>query len=294
MSTMALDADRRSGRRHWVRHLLVEALMLGCLAILVACVFALVLFGLGRAPSGREAALVASAAIAAVLSAVLWVPTRGRLSPAVTRLVHGQRGPPEQALRAFETRLSRALPLDELLLGLAETLRRTLALSVAEVWIATDALLERAASDPARPPATLVLTDGERSVLARSGAAGAAWAAVWLPVLVAGREQAELRLAPIVNAGELLGLVVAQREVGGEPFDDDEERVLTELSRRVGLTFRNLRLDSASRRRSTSCSGRRPSFARRELGSLLRQTRSDGASSGTSTTGRSSSSSRWR
>ena len=172
MSTMSLNADRRSGRRHWVRHLLVEALMFGGLAILVACVFALVLFGLGRAPSGREAALVASAAIAAMLSAVLWVPTRGRLSPAVTRLVHGERGPPEQALRAFETRLSRALPLDELLLGLAETLRRTLALSVAEVWIATDALLERAASDPARPPATLVLTDGERSVLARSGVAG--------------------------------------------------------------------------------------------------------------------------
>ena len=73
----------------------------------------------------------------------------------------------------------------------------------------------------------------------------AAWAAVWLPVLAAGRGQAELRLAPIVNAGELLGLVVAQREVGGEPFDDDEERVLAELSRRVGLTFRNLRLDSA-------------------------------------------------
>jgi signal transduction histidine kinase len=211
----------------------------------VAGIFALVLFGLGRAPSDAEAALVASAAAAAVVSALVWVPTRRRLSPVVTRLVHGERGPPEQALRAFETRLARALPLEELLLGLAETLRRTLALSVAEVWIATDTLLERAASDPARPPATLVRTVGERRVLVRSDVSGAAWATVWLPVLVAGREQAELRVAPIVNAGELLGLVVAERGADGEPFGEDEERVLAELSRRVGLTFRNLRLDSA-------------------------------------------------
>ncbi len=219
--------------------------MLCVLAVLVACTFALVLFGLGRAPSEREVALIASAAVAAMVSAVAWVPARRGLAPLVTRLVRGQRGPPELALHAFETRLARALPLDELLLGLAETLRKALALSVAEVWIATDTLLERAATDPARPPATLVLTESERRVLVRSGVSGTAWATVWLPALVAAREQAELRVAPIVNAGELLGLVVAERAIDAEPFDEDEDRVLAELSRRVGLTFRNLRLDSA-------------------------------------------------
>ena len=142
--------------------------MLGCLAVLVCCVFALLLFGFGRAPSARETALLAFAALAAVVSAWLWVPTRHRLWPSVSRLVQGERGVPEQALRVFETRLSRALPLDELLLGLAETLRRTLALSVAEVWIVTDTLLERVASDPARPPAMLVLTAAELRVIARS------------------------------------------------------------------------------------------------------------------------------
>jgi signal transduction histidine kinase len=233
------------GRRRWVRQLVVEALLLCILAGLVVGIFALVLFGLGRAPSEQEIALVVAAAVAAVVTAVLWVPARSRLTPVVARLVHGDRGPPEQALRAFETRLSRALPLDELLLGLAETLRRTLALSSAEVWIATDARLELAAADPWRPSAAVALTEGERRVLARSGVSGTAWATVWLPVLVAGREHAELRVAPIVNAGELLGAVVAQRAVDGEPFDEDEELVLAELSRRVGLTFRNLRLDSA-------------------------------------------------
>ena len=219
--------------------------MLGCLAVLVGCVFALLLFGFGRAPSARETALLAFAALAAVVSAWLWVPTRHRLWPSVSRLVQGERGVPEQALRVFETRLSRALPLDELLLGLAETLRRTLALSVAEVWIVTDTLLERVASDPARPPASLVLTAAELRVIARSDVSGLAWATVWLPGIAAGRDRADLRVAPILNSGELLGLVVAERTVDSEPFDEDEEHVLAELSRRVGLTFRNLRLDSA-------------------------------------------------
>ena len=111
----------------------------------------------------------------------------------------------------FGTRLSLALPLDELLLQLAETLRRTLRLETAEVWIASDSLLERAASDPPAAGSNVVLTDGEIRVLVRAGVCGAAWAAVWLPVLVEGRAHAELRVAPIVNADELLGLIVVQR-----------------------------------------------------------------------------------
>ncbi len=245
MTAMSLDAHRRFARRRWVGQLIVEALLLGGLALLVGCIFALVLFALGRAPSEPETTLLAFAALAAVVAALLWVPTRHRLSPAVSRLVHGERGPPEQALRVFETRLSRALPLDELLLGLAETLRQTLALSVAEVWIVTDTLLERVASDPARPPASLVFTAAELRVIARSDVSGLAWATVWLPGIAAGRDRADLRVAPILNSGELLGLVIAERIVDSEPFDEDEEHVLAELSRRVGLTFRNLRLDSA-------------------------------------------------
>ena len=145
----------------------------------------------------------------------------------------------------FGTRLLLALPLDELLLQLAETLRRTLRLETAEVWIASDSLLERAASDPPAAGSNVVLTDGEHRVLVRAGVCGAAWAAVWLPVLVEGRAHAELRVAPIVNADELLGLIVVQRHRAAQPFDEEDERVLGELARQAGLAFRNLRLDSA-------------------------------------------------
>ena len=64
-------------------------------------------------------------------------------------------------------------------------------------------------------------------------------------MLVEGRAHAELRVAPIVNADELLGLIVVQRHRAAQPFDEEDERVLGELARQAGLAFRNLRLDSA-------------------------------------------------
>ena len=145
--------------------MLVEALLLPMLALLVAGAFALVVFGLGRVPSDQQVALLVATAAAAVLSAVLWVPLRARSEPVARRLVRRERGTPEEALRVFGTRLSLALPLDELLLQLAETLRRTLRLETAEVWIASDCLLERAASDPPAAGSNVVLTDGEMRVL---------------------------------------------------------------------------------------------------------------------------------
>jgi AcrR family transcriptional regulator len=52
--------------------------------------------------------------------------------------------PPDEALRTFGTRLSRAIPLEELLLQLAESLHKTMALEAAEVWTGSEGLLERA------------------------------------------------------------------------------------------------------------------------------------------------------
>ena len=72
-----------------------------------------------------------------MVSAALWVPARLRLAPVAVRLIHGERGPPDGALRTFEARLAQALPLEELLLGSPRPSARTLDLQVAEVWIAT-------------------------------------------------------------------------------------------------------------------------------------------------------------
>ena len=91
-------------------------------------------------------------------------------------------------LRTFGSRLTRALPLDELLLQLAESLKKTMALEVAEVWTRPAVgRLERAVSVPDRGPAEVSIGSEEEAVVARAGVSGPAWARVWLPTLRAER-----------------------------------------------------------------------------------------------------------
>ena len=51
--------------------------------------------------------------------------------------------------------------------------------------------------------------------------------------------------APIAHAGQLLGLIVLTRRSDGESFNDDSDRVVTELARQVALALHNVQLDSA-------------------------------------------------
>jgi len=92
---------------------------------------------------------------------------------------------------------------------------------------------------------SIVLTDRERPVVARAGVSGNAWAAIWLPGLLQGREHAQLRVAPVSHAGDLLGLIVVERPERADAFTEEDDRVLTELARQAGLAFHNARLDSA-------------------------------------------------
>jgi signal transduction histidine kinase len=208
------------------------------LAALVAAACILVVLAFGRVPRGDERTLLGLCAVAAAVCALAWPPVRARVLGA-------NRAQPEDGLRSFGRRLTRAQPLDELLLTLVETLRRTLDLERAEVWTGAGGVLDRAASDPDRGPAGLVLTPPEEVVVAKAGVAGQTWARIWLSSLVDAGANADLRLAPVTSAGELLGLILVQRSAGAEPFEPSDERVVTELARQLGLALRNVRLDSA-------------------------------------------------
>jgi len=68
---------------------------------------------------------------------------------------------------------------------------------------------------------------------------------VWLPALLEGRDRAQLRVAPASHSGELLGLLVIERRTDDDQFTEEDDRVLTELARQVGLALHNVQLDSA-------------------------------------------------
>ena len=130
--------------------LLTYAISLAGLSGVVAGVYFVIVLGLGRVPHDEERTLLLLSMIAAAVAALLYLPARERLGRFANTLVYGEQRAPDEALRTFGSRLSRAVPLDELLLQLAESLRKSLGLVAAEVWTGTDGRLERAVSDPDR------------------------------------------------------------------------------------------------------------------------------------------------
>ena len=243
--SLALAVSRGTAVR--VDRLLIHTITLAGLFGLVGLSYIVVVLGLGPSPSGSERTLLGLSMLAAAIAALLWVPARERLTDFATRRVYGERHAPEEVLRTFGSRLTRALPLDELLLQLAESLQKTMALEATEVWTRSPGgPLERAVSVPERGTASLPVGAEEETVFARAGVSGPAWAQVWLPSLVpAEGEEPVLRVAPITNSGELLGLIVVRRANGSVTFDDNDDQALTELARQVGLALHNVRLDSA-------------------------------------------------
>jgi signal transduction histidine kinase len=227
-----------------VDRLLAHTVSLAGLSGLVVAVYLVVVLGLGQVPSERERTLLLLSMAAAAVCALLYHPAQERLTQTANRLVYGERSAPDDALRTFGTRLSRAIPLEELLLQLAESLHKSMALEAAEVWTGSDGLLERAASVPDRGSARLVVGPAEAPVVARAGVTGPAWLAVWLPSLLDGRKNAAIRMTSVAHSGELLGLLVVVRRPD-ERFTEEDERVLAELARQVGLALHNVRLDSA-------------------------------------------------
>ncbi len=228
-----------------VDRLLVNTIVVGGLVAVVAVVYLLVVLGLGDAPDGAARDLLGLSMVAAVIAAVVALPARRSLEEFARRRVYGERRSPDEAIQTFGSRMSRAVPMDELLLQLAESLKLSMQLVAAEVWTGSDGVLERVVSVPDRGPSRLVLSEEELPVVARARVSGNAWLQVWVPSLVQDRGECVVRVAPVVHSGILLGLIVAERAPDAIPFTDESERVLTELARQVGLALHNVRLDSA-------------------------------------------------
>ncbi|MGH9110818.1 MAG: histidine kinase, partial [Acidimicrobiales bacterium] len=228
-----------------VDRLLGEAVSLTGLTVVVVSVYLVIVLGLGRSPTDDERTILLLSMLAAAVAAMLYAPARARLAQVSNQVVFGERHAPDEALRTFGARLTRAIPFDELLLQLAESLRKSLALQAAEVWTGLAGHLERVVSVPERGAARLDLTEDEQPVVARARVSGSAWLQVWLPRLLEDRPDAAVRMAPITHGGELLGFIVVERRIDAERFSDADESVLAELARQVGLALHNMQLDSA-------------------------------------------------
>jgi signal transduction histidine kinase len=143
----------------------------------------------------------------------------------------------------FGARMSRAVPMDELMLQLVESLQSSIAPAGAEIWTGIGGLLTRAVSFPSRGPGRFELGEQDRVVVGRARIGGPSWASVWLPDIEPG--VGPLRTVPVAHFGELLGLIVVRRGADDPDYGEDDERALVDVARQLGLALHNVRLDSA-------------------------------------------------
>ncbi len=225
--------------------LLTHTVAIAGLTALVVAIYVVVVLGLGRSPTDDERALLLLSMAAAGLAAVLYLPARRWLTERANRLVYGEREAPDATLRTFGHHLTRALPMDELLLQLAESLRKSMALVSSEVWTGQDGHYELAAGVPHRQPPPLLIGPKELPVVARAGVSGGTWLDIWLPAIVGPDGSAVMRVAPVAHAGELLGLIVLRRRPESDPFTEAEDQALSDLARQFALAIHNMQLDTA-------------------------------------------------
>jgi signal transduction histidine kinase len=218
---------------------------LGTVAI-VAGAYLLAVRGFDKAPADRSGRDLLWWAMAAAATATIpQLSLRARFARIATSFTYGSREAPDEVVRSFGSRMTRAIPMDELLLQLVESLRKTLALTSGEIFTGNGDVLDLAASVPDRPTRSIAISREEKSVIARAGVSGNAWASVWLPSLASESAAGPLRVAPISHAGELLGIIVVSRAPGAVSFRDEDDRVLADLARQVGLALHNAQLDTA-------------------------------------------------
>ncbi len=224
---------------------LVRLLTVTGLSVVVLAVYLLIILGFGHDPSSADHQVLGLSILAAALVALGASVFHHRVQQFALRLVYGSNAVPDDVVKTFSSRLTRAVTMDELLLQFVESLHKSMVLTSAEVFTGSDEILERSASIPDRGPGALRIGPLEQPVVARAGVSGNAWTAVWLPAVIAGRDHAQLRVCPITYGGDLLGLAVVERPVTEPAFTEKEDLVLVELSRQVGLALYNVRLDSA-------------------------------------------------
>ena len=117
LSIVAATHDRMVAR---VDRLLTATVSAAGLTALVIAAYTAVVVSLGRSLRDGERSLLLLSMVAAALAAVAYLPLRTRLTDLANQLVYGERVAPDEALRTWGSRLTRAIPLDELLLKLTE------------------------------------------------------------------------------------------------------------------------------------------------------------------------------
>jgi signal transduction histidine kinase len=245
LAPVALVVSRWLTNERVAAAVVVHSSAVSAASLVVVAVYLVLVVGLNGRPVGTERGVMLSSLFAALVAAVLVPSVRTRVAEEVRSLLHEERPSTGEIVTAFGARMSRAVPMDELMLQLAELVRETLPGTRVEIWTGTSEALRRTTSVPARPAATLRVAGTAATTVARARIGGPAWVSVWLPDLVPAGPHGDFRVVPVAHLGQLLGLVVVVRPERSPDFENADDDALVELAHQLGLALHNVQLDSA-------------------------------------------------
>ena len=190
------------------------------------------------APSLILAALLAALLLTGIIFSMFSSRSRRRHGDKSLSAIDFARG-------SFASQLSHGIPMRELLLQLAEALSDTFKLDAAELWLLDGGRLTLVAAEPNDQRQAIAVTSAEQSIAANARVSSAAWAKVWLPELLDGRPNGNMRVAPISHSGQLFGLIVVERSRRANSLASEADTTLEEVAREVGVAVNKARLDAA-------------------------------------------------
>ncbi|HEX6305080.1 MAG TPA: histidine kinase [Anaerolineales bacterium] len=146
--------------------------------------------------------------LATGLAALLFQPLQARLQSAVNRMMYGERDDPYAVLSHLGQRLEASISHDNILLTVVETISQTLKLPYVAIDLRAGDNFERVASYGLEP----------------------------------AQDEADQLMIPLIYQNETIGRLILAPRSSGEYFSREEQRLLTDIARQVGVAARTVQL----------------------------------------------------
>jgi signal transduction histidine kinase len=197
-----------------------RALVYAALAVFITSVYVGIAVGIGTLVGSGGKPNLGLSIVATAIVAIGFQPLRERLQRVANRLVYGKRATPYEVLSQFSERVAESYASDDVLHRMARVLAEGTNADLAEVWLRSGDVLQRAAVFPLQPtvPAAVhVNSAAELSIPAAD------------------------RAVVVRHQGDVLGaLTVTKRR--GESLTPIEIKLMDDLAHQAGLVLKNVGL----------------------------------------------------
>ncbi len=221
----------------FMKRVLVRIAMLAGAGSFLLLVPVTIIALLGHPPSPEERRVLLLLVPVTGVTLFMYLRMRGDIERFVRRVVYGRSSSADELLDSISGWVHERIPIEDLLLHVVASLRRELSLAAAEVWTVSGGQLLRTCSSPERGAGTLPLLEVAERAIASADVAGRTRLRMWIPDLLGSRSSGPVRGVPVTHSGRLQGILVVERSHGADPFDVEEDAVLMQVARQLGLVL---------------------------------------------------------